>query len=201
MNFYHFFKNITGTILKIFYRIDYHGKENIIKDSKIIVCSNHTNYFDPIILATAFNERQLHFMAKKGLFKYKLIGAFIKKLGTFPVDREGSDLSAIKKSLKILKEDKALGIFPEGTRVINDKKSEAKPGVAMIAVKSKSPVIPVYIDTNYKIFTKINVYIGQPIDLSIYKKQKNTIDDYKILSDEILKKIYTLKDEFREVEN
>ncbi|MGO1368773.1 MAG: lysophospholipid acyltransferase family protein [Senegalia sp. (in: firmicutes)] len=201
MNFYHFFKNLIGGMLKIIYRVNYFGKENIIEDSKMIVCSNHTNYFDPIILATAFNKRHLHFMAKKSLFKYKPIGAFIRKLGTFPVDREGADLSAIKKALKILKEDKVLGIFPEGTRVIKDRKSEAKPGVAMIAVKSKSPVIPVYIDTNYKIFSKVNVYIGKPIFLSAEKKGKITLEEYKKLSDNILQEIYALKEIHKEVKN
>lgn len=201
MSFYNFFTNLIGGILSIIYRINYYGKENIIKNSKVIVCSNHTNYFDPIILAKAFNKRQLHFMAKKSLFKYKLIGAFIKKLGTFPVDRDGADLSAIKKALKILKEDKVLGIFPEGTRVINNRKSEAKPGVAMIAVKSKAPVIPVYIDTNYKIFSKVNVYIGKPIDLSTQQKGKISLEEYKKLSDEILKEIYSLKEIYKEVKN
>ncbi len=57
--------------------------------------------------------RPVSFMAKKELFENKILGKLVSALNAFPVDREGSDLSAIRNSLKVLKEDKVLGIFPE----------------------------------------------------------------------------------------
>lgn len=193
MKFYNFIKGLAAIIFRIIYRIEVHGNENILEDSKMIVCSNHIHNFDPILVAIAIKNRQVHFMAKKELFTNKFFGSFIKKLGTFPVDRNGADLSAIKKSLKILKDKKVLGIFPEGTRVTEEKKPEVKPGVAMIALKSKAPVLPVYIESTYKIFSKIDIYIGQPMDLSNKKEGKMSMEDYKSLSNVILNEIYRLK--------
>ncbi|MBS4536255.1 1-acyl-sn-glycerol-3-phosphate acyltransferase [Clostridium sp. D2Q-14] len=193
MSFYNFIRNLASVVFNFFYKIKIHGDKNILKDSKVLICSNHTHDFDPIILGIVFNTRQIHFMAKKELFKYKLAALFMRKLGAFPIDRNGADLSAIKKALKLLKSNKALGIFPEGTRVKRGMKGKAKSGIAMIAIKSKAPVLPVYIDTNYKIFSKVDVYIGQPIDLSKEKKGKLNMEDYKSLSDNIINEIYDLK--------
>ncbi|MBS4539940.1 1-acyl-sn-glycerol-3-phosphate acyltransferase [Clostridium sp. D2Q-11] len=193
MGLYNFVRSVASVLFKMLYRVKVHGDKNVLVDSRMIICSNHIHYFDPVLVAVIFKNSQVHYIAKKELFKHKILGSFIEKLGTFPVDRDGADLSAIKRALKILKSDKVLGIFPEGKRVVKGEKIEAKPGVAMIAVKSKSPVVPVYIDTSYKLFSEINVYLGQPMELHNNQKGKLSIEEYKSISDDILKKIYSLK--------
>lgn len=191
MSLYKFARNILTIIFKLIYRVNIYNIDNIPLKGNIIICSNHISNLDPITLAVSV-PRQVHFMAKKELFKNKLLGRILKEVGAFPVDRQGTDLSAIKKSLKVLKDDNALGIFPEGTRVKKKEESKVKPGIAMISIKSKSPIIPIYIKSTYKLFTKIDVFIGSPIDLSNYKKSKLNIDEYKSLSNEVMDKIYKL---------
>ncbi len=192
MYFYSAIKFLANIVFRLIFRIEVHGKENVIKEGRLILCSNHIHNFDPIILAMVF-PRQVCWMAKKEIFKSKIFASFLDKLGAFPVDREESDLSAIKNALRVLKNENVLGIFPEGTRVKEVNLDNAKPGIALISIKSKAPIIPVYIEGNYKLFSKIKICFGRVIDFSSsYDKKLNT-EDYRLLSQDILKTIYSIK--------
>lgn len=193
MSFYNVVKGIVNVVFRIIYRIHVHGREHIIMDEKLIICSNHMNVLDPIIVGIIF-PRQIFFMAKKELFENSFVRAFVTKLGTFPVDRKETDITAIKTALKILKNNGVLGIFPEGTRVKKFDLENAKAGTAMISIKSKSRILPMYVEGNYKLFSKINVYIGEPISFDEYYGQKLDSNMYEALSKEVLKKIYSIKE-------
>lgn len=190
--FYSIIKTIAKFILMLIYRVNVYGSENIPRDGRLILCSNHRSNWDPIFISIVF-PRHISWMGKKELFKNKLIGYLLAKLNVFPIDRDGSDLTAIKKALRLLREEKVLGLFPEGTRVEKLDLNNAKSGVALIGYKSKSPILPVYIESNYKIFNKVNIVIGEPIDLTEAVDGKPSSDKYLELSKEILKKIYDLK--------
>ncbi len=192
MLFYKICKGICNVLFRIIFKFQVIGKEKIPAEGKIIMCANHINILDPITLAIAV-PRPIRFMAKKELFKNKFLRWFIEKLGAFPVDREGSDLSAIRNSMKILRNEEILGIFPEGTRVKKPDIKNAKPGIALIAIKAQAPIIPIYIESEYKPFRKILVRIGDPIKVDKYHKQKMTTEDYKKLSEYIMHSIYSLK--------
>lgn len=182
---------LVGFVFRIIYRFDVSGLENIPKEGKLIICANHINNFDPIIVSIIF-PRTINWMGKKELFKYKWFSFILEKLNVFPVDRQGTDIKSVKKSLRILKEDKVLGIFPEGTKVKGYDMENAKPGVALMAVKSQTNILPIHINSSYKIFDKVNVTIGELIDVSEYKDQKLNNDDYTLISQGILKTIYEL---------
>ncbi|MBR3928320.1 MAG: 1-acyl-sn-glycerol-3-phosphate acyltransferase [Clostridia bacterium] len=141
------------------------GGENMPLDGKAILCANHQSLQDPLVLAT-YVKRRMHFMAKKELFKNKLFGKVLSALGAFPVARGQNDLGAIRTAFKLLSEDEALGIFPEGTRFTDGEMHEAKNGVSMIALRTGAQVIPAYIIGNYKPFRKMRVVIGKRVDLS-----------------------------------
>ena len=141
------------------------GSENMPLEGKAILCANHQSLQDPMALATLI-KRKMHFMAKKELFKVKLFSKVLSALGAFPVARGQNDLSAIRTSFKLLSEEKALGIFPEGTRFSDGEMHEAKSGVAMIALRTGAKVIPAYIVGNYKPFKKMTLNIGKSVDLS-----------------------------------
>lgn len=192
MKFYTAIKSIVNILFKFIYRIEIIGEENIQGDKNLIICSNHIHVFDPIILAIIY-PRQIHFMAKKELFENKFLNFIFKNLGAFPVSRKESDLSAIKNALRVLKKNNILGVFPEGTRVKEFDLKNAKAGTALLSVKSKSPVLPIYIESTYKLFSKIKIYIGEPMEFSEYYGKKLTNKDYTFISEEILKAIYSIK--------
>lgn len=193
MYFYKFARILLSIIFRLVFRLDIKGVDNIPEEGRIVLCSNHISLLDPIVLAIAI-PRPITFMAKKELFENKILAKLIYSLGSFPVDRQASDLSAIRSALKSLKEEKILGIFPEGTRVQKIDLDNAKPGVSLISIKSKSPVIPVYINSKYKLFSKIVIKIGEPIYLDEYYNKKLSVDEHREISKDIMKSIYSLKD-------
>ncbi len=192
MYLYNVAKILASLVFRLLYRIEVHGKENIVREGRVVLCSNHINNLDPIILSIVF-PRQVCWMAKKQIFKSKILAYLLNKIGTFPVDREETDLSAVKSALRVLKGEGVLGIFPEGTRVKEFHIENAKPGIALISIKSKSPVLPVYIEGNFKPFSKIKVCFGKPIDFSHTYDKRLSTEDYRLYSKDILQAIYTIK--------
>ncbi len=160
-------------------------------DNRYIICANHISMIDPVMLAVSF-KRKICFMGKKELFENKLLGYIFGKLGAFPVDRSGVSLSAIKSSLAVLNRNEILGIFPEGTRVKNYDEANAKPGIAMIANKANSNIIPVYIKGNYKFRGKIDIYFGQEKNYFENYTGKINGEKYSEIGKEILRDIYNL---------
>ncbi len=192
MYFYHIARFLVNVIFRIIFRIDINGRKNIPKKGRLILCSNHISNLDPIMLAIAI-PRPISFMAKKELFENKILSKLFYSLGAFPIDRKGSNIIAIKTSLRVLKDEKILGIFPEGTRVYDMNLDNAKPGIGLISIKGKSPVIPVFIESKYKPFSKVKIKIGEPIYFGdSYGKKLNT-EDYQNISRDIMKSIYSLK--------
>lgn len=189
--FYSLVRAIAFVVFNITFRINVKGKDNIPHEGKLVVCSNHKSNWDPLILSVVF-KRKISWMGKKELFEKAFLKKLLTWLGVFPVDREVADLSAVKTALRVLKADKVLGMFPEGTRVKEFNPENAKAGVALLAMKSKAPVLPVYIEGSYKIFSKIKIVIGEPLEYHKEYLGKLSNEEYSNISQEILAKIYKL---------
>ena len=187
---YRIVRDILKPFFYMIYNIRVEGRENLPEKGPLIICANHTNVIDPIILAVSL-PYNINSMAKAELFKNKLFAFFLNKIGVFPVKRGEADIKSIKTSLKLLKENKVMGIFPEGTR---NKTGElkAEPGVAMIAIRAGSPVLPIAIVGNYKLFHRTIVKIGKPVLMDKYSNQKLQNEDYQNISMDIMKYINKL---------
>lgn len=157
-------KALVGAYYAVIYPVRLIGEENIPQGA-VILCANHISSRDPILLLLRL-KRRITFMAKKELFKVKLVGAVLREAGAFPVDRGRADLSAIRESMRVLESGGMLGIFPQGTRSAANERTQVHGGAALIEQRSKAPVVPVYIDGPYRPFRRTNIYIGKPIDLS-----------------------------------
>jgi 1-acyl-sn-glycerol-3-phosphate acyltransferase len=134
-------------------------------------------------------------MAKYELFKNPILGFLLRKIKVYPVKRGEADISAIKHTLRILKDKQLIGIFPEGTRIKGEELGKANAGVAVFSIKTGSPAIPVFISGNYIPFTKMIITYGKPVELVQFKREKMTNDDYLEISQIIMKKINELKGE------
>lgn len=132
-------------------------------------------------------------MAKAELFKNPLLGWFLRQLRAFPVDRDQVGIATIKKSLKLLKDDQLLGIFPEGTRIKEGKRIQAASGFVVFAIKTKKPIIPIHIIGDYGFRKKIRVVVGEPIFLSDYYGKKLSEEETKNLSQKIMDQVYALE--------
>jgi 1-acyl-sn-glycerol-3-phosphate acyltransferase len=153
--------------LKLVYRMEVHGLENIPKDNNYIICPNHLSTLDPPIIC-AVMPRRVAFMAKKELFDIPFLRWWIDWLGAFAVNRETLGPSTIK-TVKIIKESNwVLGLFPQGTRGIVGEIKGVTKGFAGLAKITKCDVLPVgLIGTNevkrFPFTGKVIVNIGKPI--------------------------------------
>jgi len=172
---YSVLRAIIRPLIFLLYRPQIDGYENFPLEGKTIIFSNHLSMLDPIIIGCIL-PRQVFFMAKMELFRIPILSSLLKSLGAFPVKRGTADLSAIKHSLQVLKEDKVFGIFPEGTRNKEGQIRTFSHGVASIAHKSKAQTLPIAIIGSYKIFRSIKIKIGKPLDFNKYYAQKSSTE-------------------------
>lgn len=182
-------KYLIRAYYRVMYRVRLEGVENYPLNTGKILCPNHINLHDPVVIG-AFLPDFIHFMAKKETFKFKIFNGFLTYCGGFPVDREGTDVTAIKTSLKILKEEKGLMIFAEGTRNYGTKPLTVKPGVAMLAVRAKVPVVPVTVDSSYRLFSPIKITIHPPVYLENLYDTKPTQEVLRLETQKIINRVY-----------
>ena len=129
------------------------GIENLPESGGLIIASNHVSYLDPAVLVASLN-RKIYFIAKKEVFKNTFVSFIFKNLNAISVDRGNADILAFKKAINILREEKVLGIFPEGTRSSNGELQELKLGAIKIAMKTGVPILPVGIIGTHKIYPR-----------------------------------------------
>jgi 1-acyl-sn-glycerol-3-phosphate acyltransferase len=195
---------IGWSLFLIFFKCYLHrkvvGRENVPAKGAFIFASNHSSYFDPILLGTAI-FRSLNYMARDNLFRKRCFGWVMRQLHSFPVKRNAGDLGAIKTALKVLKKGKPLVVFPEGTRTKDENLKRGKPGIGYIVVKSRVPVVPAYIAGSFRALPRgagtlkrypVTVYIGRPLYFDRYfgKRDKAV---YQAISNEIMERISELK--------
>lgn len=166
LTFYSFARSLVAIGLKPVYRIETIGKENIPAQGSVLLCANHINNLDPLLVGIT-SSRPVHFMAKDELFSVPLLGKIVRNLNAFPVKRGMSDREALRTGLAILKEDKVLGLFPEGTRSKTGEIGKGLAGAGFFALRSEAQIVPCAIIGPYKAFNKIKVVYGQPLKLEI----------------------------------
>ncbi|PRX34789.1 1-acyl-sn-glycerol-3-phosphate acyltransferase [Orenia metallireducens] len=168
------------------------GTRKLPKDQSFIVVSNHISNYDPPFLTTLLN-RKINFMAKDNLFKNKFGSFILKKLGAFPIKRGCFDRGAIKYALELLKNNQILGIFPEGTRSTDGQLQEPQLGATLLALKSKSPIIPIGIKgTNSPFKENIIANIGEMFTLDEFYDKKLSKEEMKEAGSLIMTKIKEL---------
>ncbi|WP_087065914.1 lysophospholipid acyltransferase family protein [Intestinibacillus massiliensis] len=181
---------IVSAVYHLYYRLHVTGHENI-PEGGCVVCPNHTSYADPPLAAVSLTWRtNIALMAKKELFeKGGFFAHLIGWLGAFPVSRGDADITAIKTALQAVKDGRKLIIFPQGTR--DAAEGETKEGAAMLAARTRAPILPVYITENKKRFGRVDVIIGKP-----FYPEKGS-KDYAAIAEDILRRIYALNGETR----
>lgn len=130
-----------------------------------IILGNHKSFADPLALAVPIKNYEISFVGKRELAN-KWTDKLMQALHMIPVSRGATDMGAMRACMKALKDGKILGIFPEGTRHQAEMMQEVESGAALIALRSKAPMLPVYIDGHIRPFHRTHVYYGEPMDIS-----------------------------------
>lgn len=175
-------------ISKLNITVEVLNKENIPKDGKYLLISNHRSIIDPLVIEMAFKESSIHgfWVSKKELYNSFFFGTFTRNANSILLDREAPNMSPFFKETKeVVKGGNSIFIFPEGTRnKENTPLSSFKDGARLIALKNRLPILPVFIKTNANEVLKeainkrtknlkIEIQIGEIIDY----KDKNPLEE------------------------
>jgi 1-acyl-sn-glycerol-3-phosphate acyltransferase len=192
--FYSFALPLLNVVFRLFFPLKIIGRENI-PDSAALVCANHSSYADPVLLVLAFTSKHpLHFMAKEELFQKPFLRWLLPKIESFPVRRGAADLSAIKQAMKYLKSGEKVMMFPEGKRVRGEVSAAAKSGAAMLAVRTKAPLLPVGLPAKRRLFQRNTIVIGKPYHPEL-DGEKPSSEAYRIIADDLLLRMNALRGE------
>lgn len=162
---YFIMKPILTVLLPVFYSVKCYGKENIPKEGKLILASNHISVVDPVMLLVKI-PRVIHFMAKSEIFKSPFLNWFFRNMNAFPVKRGKSDGTALSYAIAVLNNPWVFGIFPEGGTSKDRLPKKAKSGIAYIARVTKADVLPVSIymtPGKRSLRPRVTIRIGQLI--------------------------------------
>jgi 1-acyl-sn-glycerol-3-phosphate acyltransferase len=178
--FYRFLRIALMPVLKILWPTKFVNRENVDKINGGLVICNHYTKVDGLIPTPLF-KGEMHVLAKQELMKAGIGKWFLGKMGTIPVRRGEPDIDAVKAVLKVLKDDKKLLIFPEGTRNKEGTKDmgEFKEGTARFAIKTKKPLLPMIYYSSPKLFKKNYLYIGEPIYLDDFYSARSSAEYQK----------------------
>lgn len=141
------------------------GRENIPKEGGAILVCNHICLWD-FATAAIMTNRHVTFVAKREIIRFGILKWIFKVFDALVVERGKAEVSVMKQIISKVKDGDLVLLFPEGTR--NKQRGEVKllplqEGAAMVALRAKVPVVPIWIKGNYQPITGLRVYAGQPI--------------------------------------
>jgi len=168
--FYFVSKAVVFFVFYPYFRVKKYGKENIPRKGKLILAANHFSYLDPLVLGIAF-PRRIHYIMTSFYYDKIILKQLCYLLDTIPIG-EGLQVSAYKKTMRVLSRDGVVGIFPEGQRSRVGFLLDARKGVGVYALRSSAPIIPAAIvgtrealppHSKFPKPCKIKIYYGKPL--------------------------------------
>ena len=168
---YCFARSSVRLIGTIFQNLKVYNVTNVPLAGGVLLLSNHQSFVDPAFIASKL-PRKLSFLARSGLFEPLVFGWVIRQLNAFPVKQGKGDVGAMKQSIALLQEGKALLMFPEGQRTTNGRMQAIAPGAALIVKRARVPVVPVAIEGAFHVWPKhkmlprtgkVRINFGKPV--------------------------------------
>jgi 1-acyl-sn-glycerol-3-phosphate acyltransferase len=127
--------------------------DEIPRKGPVIIAANHSSNLDVPVLGSSLMPklgRRLQWLGKKELFDWPVIGWIARNGGVHAIDRSSADVEAFRLASRILEEGHALFVFPEGTRSRDGTLGEGRDGVAVLALRTGAPIVPVGVAGSYE---------------------------------------------------
>ncbi len=192
---------LLGPLMRLLARPTIEGLEHIPARGGAILAGNHLAVADSFLVPLLV-RRRITYLAKREYFIQTGLIGWIKKVfftgvGQVPVDRAvGSEAqAALDTAIRLLREGKLLGIYPEGTRSPDGRLYKGKTGVARMALEAGVPVIPVAVIGTNKLNPigsrmwrphHVHIRIGEPLDFSRYAGMAGDRFIERSMTDEIM---------------
>jgi 1-acyl-sn-glycerol-3-phosphate acyltransferase len=206
--FYYLLKYVLiGPLLRLLFRPQVEGLENIPDQGPAIIAGNHLSFSDHFLMP-AILHRKITFLAKQEYFtgpglKGRLIASFFRQAGQIPVDRTGRKAaqSAVREGLAVLGHGELMGIYPEGTRSHDGRLYKGHTGVAAMAIVSGAPVVPCAMVGTFEVqppgriipkIRRVRIRFGRPMDFSRFAGLEGERYVLRSVTDEIMYEIMNL---------
>ena len=199
--FYGFFHYVAACVHTLWFRGEVVGTDNFPMGGPFLIASNHASHLDPPVVG-AHLPRQMRFFARRSLWNNKLLARWLNQVETIPVERDSGDIGAIKRVLQALKENRAIVLFPEGTRSPDGNLQSPKAGVGLMACKTGVPVVPCRVYGSFTAFgkgkriprfgTPIDIVFGPPIAAAEYDDPSVGKARYELAAERIMQGIAAL---------
>ncbi|MBA2322623.1 MAG: 1-acyl-sn-glycerol-3-phosphate acyltransferase [Pseudonocardiales bacterium] len=192
---------LLGPLLRLWCRPTIEGAEHVPATGGALLASNHLAVADSFYLPLMLGRR-IAFMAKREYFNQPGFVGWLKRqfftgVGQVPVDRGSGSAAraALDTGIRLLREERLVGIYPEGTRSPDGRLYKGKTGVARMALESEVPVIPVAMIGTDKVNPigstmwrprKVRIKIGEPLDFSRYYGMASDRFIQRSMTDEIM---------------
>ncbi len=176
-------------------------RERIIEEGGAILAMNHQSYLDPP-LAGICCQREIHYLARKTLMQWPILGPLFPQMNVIPVDQERADMSALKAVIKLVRAGECTVVFPEGSRTPDGQLQAAQPGLGLIIAKTLAPVVPMRIFGAHEAFPRggkprpfrpITLVIGEPMYFTKADLEGEGRDLYQKLSDRVMERIAAIQ--------
>lgn len=177
-------------LLRALWRFEVVGRENLPETGPLLVAGNHAALIDgPLMAIAAAPRRCVIGLAKQEIYSIPLLGWYMRRVGTIPLDRRG-DVQAMRAALEHLEKGGCLGLFPEGTRSKTGQPGRAKAGLGFLAAKSRAQVVPVRLIGNFEFpWRPLKVVFGTPVPPPPIDADRSACLAF---SDEILSRVFRL---------
>ena len=201
--FYRVLKVILTPILRGLYHVKAEGLENIPKEGPVIIVANHVSFLDSFWIPLMVPRRMVY-LAKAEYFESWKTAWFFRALGMIPVKRDIKEKTeaALQAGIEVLSEGGVIGLYPEGTRSPDGRLYRGRTGVARLALRSRSVVIPVGLVGSREVMPKdsklpklwghVKVRFGEPIDFERYYEAEEDRFILRTMTDEIMFEIMSL---------
>ena len=187
---------IFGFLFHTIFPLRFHNAQ-IVEEMQppYIIMANHRSFADPMALAIKVKRYETRFIGKRELAHGRLKSWLFSGLHMILVSRHATDMAAMRQCMQTLKEGHILGIFPEGTRHQPEMMQEVESGTAIIALRARVPLLPVYIDGKIRPFHITHIYYGKPMELDDLYAQGVNNDTAHQLCQRIHDVFYAMRDE------
>jgi 1-acyl-sn-glycerol-3-phosphate acyltransferase len=145
---YEFGYVVCNTLMTLLFSYRVEGKANVPRTGPALLIANHQSYLDPVLVGLAA-RRHLTYLARKTLFRHKVLRRVIETLNAVPIDQEGVGKEGIKAVLEQLNKGRAVVVYPEGERTAHGGMNPLRPGIQLLIKRSQAPIVPVGIAGAY----------------------------------------------------
>lgn len=197
MHLMNFLRILVYPVHYFMYPFKMYGHKKVGKGAYIYV-GNHYSLWD-IAYPAHTTWEGIHYITKESVMHLPFVGYAARKVGAIAVMRDGSDVRGLMDSLRVLKNGEKVSLYPEGTRNRGDGE-EFLPfysGAALMAIKTKTPLVPIVICNKPKFWHLTRVRVGEPFELTEYYGRKLTQEEYDEADRLIRDRLYALREEHR----